>query len=857
MRARVSQLNQGITTLRTVASLLAMRALSVIVAAWRWLDSLNIPLSPLQWVLGFYAIFGMLYLLATPVLEASDEIWHFGYVQHVRATGSLPAQDLSQRDTLYRQHGSQPPLYYLAIAAITSPFSLEDAAQLRQLNPHVLADAPGAYGNKNLVVHEEDSPQLAGASFAVLLARGVGLALGVGTIVFIYRIGALIAPQRPTVAFVAAAITGLNPMFIFVSASVNNDSLAMCLNGALVFLLLRTLRNGFSARASLVLALLFALACLTKVTSLILLPVIVAAALLVFRKTGDRRGLLILLGGLLVCWLLICGWWVARNLQLYGEPLGIITQATLASTRGMYFDLADLFAEYQQFRMSFWGLFGAANIQLTGVFYVLLDLVTLLSFTGCVFLILQLLAISDFAYARYELAHLLTLVLALALLTLGVMYLSALTPVTQGRVLFPLIAVVSPVLAVGLVEAVWWLVFSLRPPSLDFVRAGDAVPKELLHNTMLWQLRALGVVAFLAPLTVIAGQYSAPKPIDDLPPRARTVYAEFGDVALIAYERTDRRYSAGDQVRFTLYWQVREQSKSDLSVLLRLVDDNQQTIGSYATYPGAGSLRTSNWQAGTIYPDEYLIPISAAAYGRYPFDLHVEWTNGDFWSDIRATDASGGAIDPVLLDIGAVVSMRQQSVASVFNEIPIDSQPVFDEVIRLEGYQLNFERNEIGLHWKADSAPDDDYTIFAHMLDEDGEILTQADAPPRLPTRYWRWGETFVTFHQFPGRPKMLDHRVVVGLYLQDEPGYPKAEFIASAAAETEVLGELPEAEGDLEDSLEDSDEALADADAETALDAYAIDWGSAAEVLALTPTPEPSPEAEEGENSEGSQDES
>ena len=33
---------------------------------------------------------------------------------------------------------------------------------------------------------------------------------------------------------------------------------------------------------------------------------------------------------------------------------------------------------------------------------------------GCVFLGLQLLAISDFAYARYELAHLLTLASALA-----------------------------------------------------------------------------------------------------------------------------------------------------------------------------------------------------------------------------------------------------------------------------------------------------------------------------------------------------------------------------------------------------------------------------------------------------------
>ena len=79
-----------------------------------------------------------------------------------------------------------------------------------------------------------------GAGLAVnLVMRALGIALGAGTIVFVYKIGELIAPQRQTVAFVAGAITGLNPMFIFVTASVNNDALAMLLNGALIWLLLR------------------------------------------------------------------------------------------------------------------------------------------------------------------------------------------------------------------------------------------------------------------------------------------------------------------------------------------------------------------------------------------------------------------------------------------------------------------------------------------------------------------------------------------------------------------------------------------------------------------------------------------
>ena len=157
-------------------------------------------------------------------------------------------------------------------------------------------------------------------------------------------------------------------MFIFVTASVNNDALAMILNGALIWLLLRTLRDGFSLRYTLALALLFATSSLTKLTGLVLLPVLLGVAFFVFRKTRDRRGLLIYLYVLALFWLLIAGWWYFRNTQLYEEPFGIITMANFAGPRDLTFNLADLFAEYQQFRMSFWGLFGALNIQLASVF---------------------------------------------------------------------------------------------------------------------------------------------------------------------------------------------------------------------------------------------------------------------------------------------------------------------------------------------------------------------------------------------------------------------------------------------------------------------------------------------------------
>ena len=777
MQERIVQFSQRFLPLFDRLILVVEWILKQIIRAWGHFNAINIPLSPIQWILIFYVIFGLAYTVSTPVFEANDELWHFGVVQYIRETGELPIQQFDGTDTIYKQHGSQPPLYYALMALLSSPFSIDDVDDYRALNPHVTDNQPDSYGNKNIVLRDDSLPMFEGTGLAVILIRVIGLALGILTIVVVYEIGKYIAPQRPTVAIVAAAITGLNPMFIFVSSSVNNDVLAMALNSLIVLLLLRTLRDGFNLRYSIIIALVLALTCVTKLTSIVLVPVVLGLGYFNYRKTHDRQGTLFYFFTVVVFFALFAGWWYVRNVQLYSEPFGMMTMANIAGPRGMTFSPLTLLTEFQQFRMSYWGLFGAMNIQISPIFYMLADLMSFFSLIGIVFLVLQLLAISDFAYARYELTNLMVLISALILVWLGVLYWSTLTDASQGRVMFPLIAVISPLIAVGFVEFVWWIIFSLRPPNLDFVRAGDAVPQPLLNEAMLWPMRFLGLVALLTPFTVIANQYVAPTPLAELPPRANPLYAEFGDVALVGYEQVDRRYVPGEDVMVTLFWEVLEQSEQDDSIFLSFVDVNGQEIGRYSSYPGAGSLRTSEWEAGKIYPDKYVIAIDQGAFGRYPFDLRVEWENLEIHKPISATSGEGNIIEPVLLDVGAVVSVRVDSSPQGFAEIPVESQPNFDEAILLKEFYIDSERNELFLHWQAETTLDDNYTVFVHMLDEDGNIVEQSDVAPSLPTKYWRWGESYLTDHDFPEDFDMLEHTIIVGWYLNDGLTYPRLEY--------------------------------------------------------------------------------
>jgi len=65
-----------------------------------------------------FVVLASYYNLATPIFEASDEVYHYPYVHYVATEHRLPVQDPDDIQ-LWRQEGSQPPLYYaLAAAAI-------------------------------------------------------------------------------------------------------------------------------------------------------------------------------------------------------------------------------------------------------------------------------------------------------------------------------------------------------------------------------------------------------------------------------------------------------------------------------------------------------------------------------------------------------------------------------------------------------------------------------------------------------------------------------------------------------------------------------------------------------------------
>jgi hypothetical protein len=73
---------------------------------------------------------------------------------------------------------------------------------------------------------------------------------------------------------------------------------------------------------------------------------------------------------------------------------------------------------------------------------------------------------------------------------------------------------------------------------------------------------------------------------------------------------------------------------------------------------------------------------------------------------------------------------------------------------------------EFILYWRSLAAVEEDYTLFIHLLDAQGNVVAQADAPPThnsYPTSWWAAGETIADRHHLPDIPEAT--RLRLGIY--------------------------------------------------------------------------------------------
>jgi 4-amino-4-deoxy-L-arabinose transferase-like glycosyltransferase len=726
-----------------------------------------------------YFLLAILYSFTTPPFEASDELWHYPMVKYVADNGlQLPPQDPNIA-TSWRQEGSQPPLYYMIAAILTSGIDTSDMDYWRRINPHADIGVVRPDGNANMIVHrpEESANRFIGALLALQISRFLSIALGAGTVIVTFALARALFPARPDIALIAATFNAFLPMFLFISGSVNNDNLSTLLSGVLTLLVVRLLQEQRPPR------LLdygqLGIACGTSILSKMnlgfFIPLVALALLIISIRRRDWRPLVI--GGVVSGALTIAigGWWYLRNWQLYGDPTGLNMFLDIVGRRAIPANLAQLWSERDSFLWAFWGFFGGVNVPLATWVYTIFNMLAGIAIIGgvvyCISAITRALqqrtnrrdaesamehSLASSASLRFSfsfsIAHLVSL---LWILVTFVSYLrwTAETPASQGRLMFGALSAISVWVAVGWA---WWL-----PQRLAFV---FVLPLLLVSAT--------------TPTGVIQPVYSSP-PISIISPQAEAaifIASDDGDIAVVENGGVTRQsITPENYVLIVPTFAVVERLARDWSLFVHLVTPDGVIIGQRDVYPARGLLATSDLEVGHTWYNPIAVWIPANAYAPQTLEIVLGWYHLPSGERMRLEDGSE------TLTLGQVELRLRESDLNVPNPITIN----FGNQIELVGYSLSDLSPAAGddvmltLYWRALRPLMTDYTVFAQILDSaTTTIYGASDAQPAAwtrPTSSWVVGEIIEDIHTLtinpdtPTSPGIYD--IYVGLYTRGDDG--------------------------------------------------------------------------------------
>jgi 4-amino-4-deoxy-L-arabinose transferase-like glycosyltransferase len=308
-----------------------------------------------------YGYIAVGYARGTPRWNNPDEPAHVNVIREVAMTGTLPVLsegdwDQALLDRLrtawfpndyevdgIRYESHQPPLYYLLAAPV------HRLTAWMPLNRQILT------------------------------LRLFSIAIGAIAVVAAFVAAREAAPDLPVLAVLTAATVAFVPMNTAISAAVNNDSLANALAAITLAALMVGRRRGFSDHWAIGLGLLIGALVLTKLTVYVFVPLILITLLAAGRSL---RWPAIAAG----VGLLVCGWWLVRNMLLYGplDPLAMTRhdQIVVGQPRWTAYDLEAFDFFFRILFRSFWGMFGWMGVVLDDGFYVLYLVLTLLGLVG-------------------------------------------------------------------------------------------------------------------------------------------------------------------------------------------------------------------------------------------------------------------------------------------------------------------------------------------------------------------------------------------------------------------------------------------------------------------------------------------
>ena len=199
-------------------------------------------------VVAYYLIFSVLFAFTIPVLEGPDEAHHLVYINFLGRYSRSPMLNEADRTGRHILMAHHPPLYYMIASAITRLITDNKTIDLYVTSNKKHAIWGGPARDVPVYMHISSSIFPTGADrTAFYLLRILSVLMGLVTLICVMKLTPLILVEDPNNLFPAFFVASL-PQFIFISAMITNDNLAIMLCTLSIYALISILDDPLDWR---------------------------------------------------------------------------------------------------------------------------------------------------------------------------------------------------------------------------------------------------------------------------------------------------------------------------------------------------------------------------------------------------------------------------------------------------------------------------------------------------------------------------------------------------------------------------------------------------------------------------------
>jgi hypothetical protein len=261
-----------------------------------------------------------------------------------------------------------------------------------------------------------------------------------------------------------------------------------------------------------------------------------------------------------------------------------------------------------------------------------------------------------------------------------------------------------------------------------------------------------------------------------LRPGEQPINAVFGDFAeLLGYRIEPQRLGLYETAEVTLVWRALRETPNNYTVGVHLLDGANNSLDRQTRFPGGGNRATSLWRTGEVFRDSYRVGLgldargSLPSLGRIKVAMYCYAPEGD--RPLPVTDQAGHSL-------GDAVTFGRLRLAEVDAAQPPVAPALytFGDELALEQFSFAPQAFPLGAEvvidtqWRALRPPLHDYTLFAHLVNAQGETAAGFDIPLTdgyYPSGLWDAGELVQHLHRLPVMGVLLtsDMTLQMGLY--------------------------------------------------------------------------------------------